>query len=178
MSEAELRDSTERAFEAYGKPLESVSTFKHLGRVMTAGDDDWPAVTGNLAKARKSWGHLSWILSWKGADKRLSGNFLKAVVQAVLLFRAETWVLTPRIERALKIFQHGSARWITVRQLWRRGDGQWTYPPLKEAMQEARSEGMWKSITRRQNTVAQYITAQPILDLCERSMQRLESRVS
>ena len=31
MAEAELRDSTERAFEAYGKPLETVSTFKYLG---------------------------------------------------------------------------------------------------------------------------------------------------
>ena len=38
--EAELRDSTERAFEAYGKPLETVATFKYLGRVMTTGDDD------------------------------------------------------------------------------------------------------------------------------------------
>ena len=40
MAEAELRDSTERAFKAYGKPLETVATFKYLGRVMTAGDED------------------------------------------------------------------------------------------------------------------------------------------
>ena len=39
MAEAELRDITERAFGAYGKPLETVETFKYLGRVMTAGDD-------------------------------------------------------------------------------------------------------------------------------------------
>ena len=31
-----MRDITERA---YGKPLETVETFKYLGRVMTAGDD-------------------------------------------------------------------------------------------------------------------------------------------
>ena len=54
MAEAELRDITERALEAYGKPLEIVSTFKYLGRVMTAGDGNWPSVAGNLAKARKS----------------------------------------------------------------------------------------------------------------------------
>ena len=40
MAEAELRDSTERAFEAYGKPLEMVSTFKYLGQVMTAVDNN------------------------------------------------------------------------------------------------------------------------------------------
>ena len=54
MAEADLRDSTERAFEAYGKPLQTVTTFKYLGRVLTAGNDKWPAVAGNLVKARKS----------------------------------------------------------------------------------------------------------------------------
>ena len=38
--EAELRDITERDFEAYGEPLENVTAFKYLGLVMTAGDDD------------------------------------------------------------------------------------------------------------------------------------------
>ena len=40
MVEAELREITERAFKAYGKPLENVSAYKYLGRVMTAGDKD------------------------------------------------------------------------------------------------------------------------------------------
>ena len=71
MAKAELRDSMERAFEAYGTPLETVSTFKYLGRVMTVGDDDWPAVAGNLVKAWKSWGRLSRILIQEGADKRV-----------------------------------------------------------------------------------------------------------
>ena len=40
MAEEELRESMERAFEAYGKPLENVSAFKYLGQVITMGDDD------------------------------------------------------------------------------------------------------------------------------------------
>ena len=75
MAEAELRDSTERAFETYRKSLETLTTFKYPGRVMTAGDDNWPAVAGNLVKARKSWGRLSGILSREGADRRVSGIF-------------------------------------------------------------------------------------------------------
>ena len=62
MAEAELRESTERDFEAYGKPLENVSAFKYLGRVMTAGDNNWVAVAGNLLKARMIWESLSRIL--------------------------------------------------------------------------------------------------------------------
>ena len=58
MAEAEVWDSTERDLKAYGKPLDTITTFKYMGRVMTAGDDDWPAVAGNLVKARKNWGQL------------------------------------------------------------------------------------------------------------------------
>ena len=108
----------------------------------------------------------------------MPGNVFKAVVQAVLLFGADTSVLTPRMERALESFQHGAARRMTGRQPRRRGDGRWTYPPLKEAMREAGFEGIRKAITRRQNTVAQYIATRPILDLCERGTQRLVARVS
>ena len=97
---------------------------------MTAGDNNWPAVVGNLSKARKSWGRLSRILRWEGADARVSGNVFKAVVQAVLLFGAETWVLTLRTERAMESFQHRAARQITGRQPQRRRDERWTYPPL------------------------------------------------
>ena len=128
MAKSELRDSTERAFEAYEKPIETVTNFKYLGRVMTAGDDDWLAVAGNLVNARKIWGRLARILSREGADKRVSGNFFKAVVQQVLLFGEETWVLTPRIERVLESFMYGAARRITGNQLRRGGDGKWYYP--------------------------------------------------
>ena len=41
----------ERYFEEYGEPLENVTTFQYLGRVLTAGDDDWLAVLGKLGKA-------------------------------------------------------------------------------------------------------------------------------
>ena len=57
------------------EPLENVMAFKYLGQVLTAGDDDWPAVVGNLSKSRKHWGRLSRILSQEGADPKVSGHF-------------------------------------------------------------------------------------------------------
>ena len=65
---------------------------------MTAGDDNWPAVAGNLAKAQKSWGRPQGILQREGATPRISVNFFKAVVHQVLLFEAETLVVTPKME--------------------------------------------------------------------------------
>ena len=76
------------AFKSYGKQLEAVHSFKNLGRIMMAGDDEWLAEAGNLLKARKSWGRLKRILSREGADKRISGAFFTAVVQQVLLFES------------------------------------------------------------------------------------------
>ena len=89
-TETEIQESTERAFDAYGGQLEAVDSFTYLGRVMTAGDDDWSAVAGNLKKARRSWGRLSRILTREGATARISGMFFKSVVQQILLFGAET----------------------------------------------------------------------------------------
>ena len=63
LAEAEVRDSTEMAFEVYGDQLQTVPRFKYLGRILTEGDNDWPAVAGNLVKARKIWGRLQGILS-------------------------------------------------------------------------------------------------------------------
>ena len=106
-------------------------------------------------------------MSREWADPKVSGHFFKVVSQDVLIFGAETWVLTSRTKRALDSFQHRVARRLTGRQPRRRGYGSWSYPPLEEAMGEAGFEGIMKYITRRQNMVAQYIPTRPIMDLCE-----------
>ena len=98
--------------------------------MLKAGNDDWIAVIGNLGKARKIWGRFSRILSREGADLKVLGNFYKYVLQAVLLFGVETWVLTHRIERDLDSLHHRVARCLTGSQPRRRGDGSWAYPPL------------------------------------------------
>ena len=87
--------------------------FRYLGRALTAGEDDWIAVVGNLGKARNSWGRLSGVLGREGTDPKVSGNLYKAVAQEVLLFGSEMWVLTKRMEKALYSFQYKVARRLT-----------------------------------------------------------------
>ena len=126
-----------------------------------------------MRKARKIWTRMTRILVREGSDPSISGLFFNAVVQEVLLFGSETWILTPHIERALGSFQQRVVRRISGRQPSWRGKGRWGYPPLASAMEEAGFEEIRVYITRRQNTVAQYIATRPILDLCERSVRRL-----
>ena len=143
-----------------------------------ANNDDWPAVVGNLGKARRSWGRLSRVLGREGADPKLSRAFYTAVTQAVLLFGADTWVLTPWMEKALDSFQSRVARKITGRQPRRRKDRSWEYPLLAGILREAGIVGIRTSITRRQNTVVQYIATRTIMYLCEQATRRPGARVS
>ena len=64
-------------------------------------DNNWTAVVKNLSRARKVWSRISRILSREGAAPQVSKFFFKAVVQAILLFGAETWVVTPCMGKAL-----------------------------------------------------------------------------
>ena len=85
--ETETRENLERAFHPYGKPMEAVSEFRYLGRLLTSTDDDWSALAGNIRKARVSWGSLarvSWgclarVLGREGADPKVSRSFYTAV---------------------------------------------------------------------------------------------------
>ena len=79
-------DCTERAFQAYGKPLDTVTSFKYLGQVIVEGEDDWSAVVGNFKKVRKSWACPTRILDREGTNHMVSRMLLKAALQAVLLF--------------------------------------------------------------------------------------------
>ena len=112
--------------------MEAMSDFRYLGRLLTATDNDWPAVTGNIRKARVSWGRLARVLGRVGADPKVSQSFYTAVTQQVLLFGAETWVLTQKMESAMDALQGRVARCLTGRQPRRERDGRGSTHPWRE----------------------------------------------
>ena len=121
----EKREVTIRAFSAYGCLLEMVTYFKYMGRVILTTDNDWPVVMRDLARANKVWIRMSCILIREGAALQVSGFFFKAVIQAVLLFGAETWVVTPRMGKALGVFQTQVTRRLMGQLLRRTTDRKW-----------------------------------------------------
>ena len=62
MAEEEMRESAERAFQAYSRLLDTVNSFKCLGRILTEAYNNCTVVLGNLIKASKSWARLTSIL--------------------------------------------------------------------------------------------------------------------
>ena len=85
-------------------------------------------LTYHVEKSRKSWYQLDRVWEREGADTRTSGYFYITVVQAILLFRLEIWVVTPRIKRLLGYFHHRVARGISGKMSRQRAEGRWEYP--------------------------------------------------
>ena len=79
------------------------------------------------------------------------------MVQVVLIFGSETWVVTPCTGKALVEVQSQVARQLTGRLLWRKPDRKWTYTSTATARGEAGLLTMEEYIRRIHNMVAQYI---------------------
>ena len=95
----------------------------------------------------------------------MTRSFNTSVTQQVLLFGAESWVLTKRMESALDAFQGRVARRLKGRLPCRGRDGKWVYLPLAGVLKEAGVVRARTSVLQRQNTVAQFIATRPILGL-------------
>ena len=97
--------------------------FKYLGHNLKEIYDDSPGVIVNLQKACKSWSRLLHILDQDGKDAQTLGRFYLAIVQSVLIFKADTWFLIPHIRRLWGVFHNRVAHRISVKHSWRREDG-------------------------------------------------------
>ena len=101
-----------------------------------------------------------------------------AVVQAFIIYGSETWVMTPHIGRFLGGFHHRVDHRLTGRQPRRVWDSVWVYPLLEYAMAGVGLLEVETYVSRRQNSVAQFIAARTIRDLCLEAERRLGSRLS
>jgi hypothetical protein len=156
-----------------GAPLDYDRYFVYLGRLLSSDDDDWPAVLRNMAKARQRWAYISRILRREGATPRISAMFYKAVVQTVLLFGSESWVLTPSMLGKLEGFHRQIARRLTGRSpVYLRSEGTWQYQPLGNAMEEAGLYSMNEYITRRINKLVDYVATRSIYTMCRETERR------
>jgi hypothetical protein len=110
-------------FTINGIPLKQVNEFKYLGWVLERSDNDWPAINRNVKRARMAWGQLSKMLTVEIADTKAMATIYEAVVQAVLLYGAESWVLMAAMIQKLETFHHRCAHFITGQHIRENPDG-------------------------------------------------------
>jgi hypothetical protein len=149
-------------FQAYGKDIGKVEEFDYLGRPLTADDNDWPALRKNLQKARGKWMQISKVLRTEGANPKICASFYKAVVQTVLLFGSETWVISPAMLRTLEGFHHRVARQLSGNKPEKLESGEWRYQPREKAREACGLRTMEEYIAQRRKYIIEYIIDRPI----------------
>jgi hypothetical protein len=94
-------------------------------------------------------------------------TFYKAVVQAILLYGSETWVLSRMALARLEGFHIRAAYRMAKIHKPKQGPGRtWIYPRLVDALQECGLKIMEKYIGIRQQTIVVYMATRPILTEC------------
>ena len=91
-------------FYVDGNEIERVCYFKYLGRVLTEDDNDTMCIDYNLRKARGQWNSIAKILKREGASAKCMAKFYITVVQAVLLYGADTWTVSKKDRNKLQSF--------------------------------------------------------------------------
>ena len=108
--------------------MEGVATFRYMGRTLDQTDNHWPAVRRNIVRARSVCVRLGTLLRREGAYPRVAEIFYRAVVQDILLYGSNTWVLSVEMEKDVEGAYMGFFRQITGKQLWRILDRTWEMP--------------------------------------------------
>ena len=91
-------------FSINDRVLERVDVFKYLGLLLSQDDDDVQAVRAQIRKACATWARVSNVLRAQNAASRISAKFYKAVVQSLLLYGSETWVISKSVMARLEGF--------------------------------------------------------------------------
>lgn len=142
--------------------LEEAKVFKYLGKPTPPYCTDITAMYYNIAKARRKWTMLRRILAAQHLPPTIASIFYKAVVQAVLLYGSETWVITKRALTLLDSFHHRIARQITGQHVYQGPQGTWIYPDPKETLEKAGLFPMRTYLLRRRNYLQPYLANHPV----------------
>jgi len=143
-------------FSVNGKEIERVKKFKYLGRWFREDDSDTCSIKENIRKANGRWNCLANILKREGANAVCMGRFYLTIVQAVLLYGADSWAVEKRDLKRLESFHNRAARYMTGKHIKKRGEV-WEYPKHDELLKEAKLLPISKYIERRRGTLRKYL---------------------
>ena len=96
-------------------------------------------------------------------------SFYKAIVQSVLLYGSESWVITQKMLHSLQSFHQRCARFITGRHIWMDVNGHWTYPSSGVTLNHAGLLPIEDYIKSRKASIMKYAEARPIYNTCKAS---------
>ena len=131
-----------------------METFKYLERMLDRSDKDWTVVRRNVGKAHQVCSRTGKLLMREGTDPHVLAMFYWEVVQEVLIFGAETWVLLAAMYRNLEVVHVGFLRQITGHKEKRQRGGNWRSVVAAKVLKEAGTRSLGVYIEKRQAIVA------------------------
>ena len=154
-------------FHVHDQVLERVDVFKYLGRLLAQDDDDVQAIRAQIRKARATWARVSNVLRAQNAAPQTSAKFYVAVVQSLLLYGSETWVLSKTALARLEGFHIRAAYKMAKENVPRRGpDRRWEYPKSEDVLKECGLQTIGEYIKVRRDTIAAYVVDRSIFRDC------------
>jgi hypothetical protein len=150
-------------------PIIKVRQFKYLGSIVDDSDKDDSAIDRNIQRARGVWARLGKLLSQEGANPIAMRIFYKVIVQSVLLYGSESWVITKSKMVQLRSFHRRCARYITRTHIRQEEDGTWIHPSSEGILKEAGLDSIEEYIQKRRGTVEVFAQFRPLYEACKNS---------
>ena len=118
-------------------------------------------------RASSVWGRLGTLLLQEGADPKVSEIIYRAVVQAIILYGSETWVLSASIVKRIEGTYTELLQLITGKKARQLGDGTRETQGAEIVREAAGTQSDRIYIEQRQATVAQWVALRPLCEICE-----------
>ena len=116
----------------YGQEIEKATEFTYLGRVLTDNDQGTFCIQRQIKKSREIWGWIAIILKTENAISKTMGRFYTRVLQSVLLYGSESWVIGKSSWKILNSFHMRCTRHMVGRHIIHLSDDTWECPLLPE----------------------------------------------
>ena len=100
-------------------PLKATTTFPYLGRNFTYNNSNWKALYRILKKSQSRWRMLAKVMGKMGAPINARSMMYTAVVQAVLMYVSEIWLMVDAMMTVLEGFHHRIGKRIVRMTAWR-----------------------------------------------------------
>jgi len=94
-----------KTIELMGKKYEKVESFKYLGSVMTGLNDIETEVKSKIAVGNKCYYALGPILKRRSISQTIKIHLYKTIIRPSVIYGAETWSLTSKIEKMLMTWE-------------------------------------------------------------------------
>ena len=108
------------------------------------------------------------MLRKENAPPQVSEKFYKAIVQSVLLYGSETWVLSKAVLARLKGFHiRATYKMENIHVPCRAAHRQWIYPPSDKVLEECGMHMIQHHFDVRRETIAKYVMNRSIFAECK-----------